>query len=206
LTKAQSNQTNTESENERLTSEVQDAKAEIVTLTADLGELKKENTTLRIEVSAYKEVEAKKDEEIKTLQNHVSTLEIQVNGLKKDLSDNQQSYRELLLKFDPEPNGGELTTSKLELKLNTKPPQTTTTQVAITRTTAQTTSSSSYDVTSPRSPRISSQLMIDRKLGSKSTSTSPSSPRMMSPRSPRSPMAGTAGQSSPTFGVQSKFG
>ena len=202
MTKAQSNQTNTESENERLTSEVQDAKAEIVTLTADLGELKKENTTLRIEVSAYKEVEAKKDEEIKTLQNHVSTLEIQVNGLKKDLSDNQQSYRELLLKFDPEPNG-ELTTSKLELKLNAKPPQTTTTQVAITRTTAQTTSSSSYDVTSPRSPRISSQLMIDRKLGSKSTSTSPSSPRMMSPRSP---MAGTAGQSSPTFGVQSKFG
>jgi regulator of replication initiation timing len=206
LAKAQSNQTNTESENDRLTAEVQEAKAEIVTLTADLGELKKENTTLRIEVNAYKEVEAKKDEEIKTLQNHVSTLEIQVNGLKKDLSDNQQSYRELLLKFDPESNAGELTTSKLELKLNAKPPQTTTTQVAITRTTAQTTSSSSYDVTSPRSPRISSQLMIDRKLGSKSTSTSPSSPRMMSPRSPRSPMAGTAGQSSPTFGVQSKFG
>ena len=155
-----------------------------------------------IEINQYKENEASKDEEIKTLQNHVSTLEIQVAGLKKDISDTQKSYRELLLKFSPDSNS-ETTTSKLELKLNAKPPQTTSTQVAITKTTAQTTSSSSYDVTSPRSPRISSQLMIDRKLGSKSTSTSPSSPRMMSPRSPRSPMAG---QSSPTYGVQSKFG
>ncbi len=185
-----------ESENDRLTSEIQDAKTEIVTLKINLDELKNEKTSLENEVNKYKEIEATKDEEITTLQNHVSTLEIQVNGLKKDLSDSQQSYRELLLRFKPEPNG-ELTTSKLELPLKSQ--QITSTQVAITKTTAQTTSSSSYDVTSPRSPRISSQLTIDRK-GSKSTSTSPSSPRMMSPRSPQT------GQSSPTIGVQTKFG
>ena len=196
MAKTELSQTNVESENDRLTSEIQEAKTEIVTLKINLDELKNEKTSLENEVNKYKEIEATKDEEITTLQNHVSTLEIQVNGLKNDLSDSQQSYRELLLRFKPEPNG-ELATSKLELPLKSQ--QITSTQVAITKTTAQTTSSSSYDVTSPRSPRISSQLTIDRK-GSKSTSTSPSSPRMMSPRSP------LTGQSSPTIGVQTKFG
>ena len=162
-----------------------------------MDELTQEKTTLEIEVNKYKKMEATKDHEIRTLQKHVSTLEIQVNGLKKDLSDSQQSYRELLMKFSPEPKD-EVTTTRttLELPLNNSSQQTT--QVAITKTTAQTTSSSFYDVTSPRSPRISSQLTIDRQLGSKPTS--PSSPRMMSPRSPRT------GQNSSTFGVQSKFG
>ena len=199
MAKAESYQTNAEFEKESLTSEIQDSKALIITLKTSLDELTTEKTSLEIQVEKYKEKEATKDQEIKTLQNHVSTLEIQVNGLKKDLSDSQISYRELLSKFKPEPNG-ELTTSKLELPLTGKSQQTTSTQIAITRTTAQTTSSSSYDVTSPGSPRISSQLTIDRKIGSKATSSSPSSPRMMSPRSPR------VGQNSPTFGVQSKFG
>lgn len=169
----------------------------MATLKTNVDELTQEKTNLEIEVNKYKKMEATKDHEIKTLQKHVSTLEIQVNGLKKDLSDNQRSYRELLMKFSPEPNDEETrATTTLELPLNKSSQQTA--QVAITKTTAQTTSSSSYDVVSPRSPRISSQLMIDRKLGSKPTS--PSSPRMMSPRSPR------AGQNSPTFGVQSKFG
>lgn len=199
MAKAESYQTNAEFEKESLTSEIQDSKALIITLKTSLDELTTEKTSLEIQVEKYKEKEATKDQEIKTLQNHVSTLEIQVNGLKKDLSDSQISYRELLSKFKPEPNG-ELTTTKLELPLSGKSQQTTSTQIAITRTTAQTTSSSSYDVTSPGSPRISSQLTIDRKIGSKATSSSPSSPRMMSPRSPR------VGQNSSTFGVQSKFG
>lgn len=199
MAKAESYQTNAEFEKESLTSEIQDSKALIITLKTSLDELTTEKTSLEIQVEKYKEKEATKDQEIKTLQNHVSTLEIQVNGLKKDLSDSQISYRELLFKFKPEPNG-ELTTTKLELPLSGKSQQTTSTQIAITRTTAQTTSSSSYDVTSPGSPRISSQLTIDRKIGSKATSSSPSSPRMMSPRSPR------VGQNSSTFGVQSKFG
>ena len=197
LANAESNHTSAESENEKLTTEIQDAKDAIVTLKISLGELAKEKTDLEDQVNQYKEMEATKDKEIETLQHHVSTLEIQVNGLKKDLSDNQKSYRELLLKFNPDTNG-ELIKSTLELPVSGKPQQTTSAHVAITKTTAQTTSSSSHDITSPRSPRISTQLTIDRKLGSKPTS--PSSPRIMSPRSPRT------GQNSPSFGVQSKFG
>ena len=56
-----------ESENDRLTSEIQEAKTEIVTLKINLDELKNEKTSLENEVNKYKEIEATKDEEITTL-------------------------------------------------------------------------------------------------------------------------------------------
>ena len=198
MAKAESGHVDAKTEESELVAEVKDAKAEISTLKVELDNVKREKTTLEIEVSKYKEIEASKNEEISTLQNHVSTLEMEVKVIKKDLSDSQKSYRELLFKFDSEEKEG-IARSTLELPLGAKTRETSSAQIAITKTTAQSTSSISYDVTSPKSPRMSSQLTIGPKRGSKSTS--PSSPRMTSPASPRS-----AGNNSPTFGVQSKFG